>query len=94
MRLIASALLALALSRTGARAEAETLKVGYDITLAGLVPRDTPESLSSTFDGSKYKMVAAVKLSGLAKMLTREARAPRPPLGRFPEQGRNRRLLQ
>ena len=43
-------------------------KVDYDISLAGL-PLGTAD-LSSTFDGPKYKMQAAAKLSGLAKMLT------------------------
>lgn len=68
MRLIASALIATILAAAGARAEAQTLKVNYDISLAGLALGTA--DLSSTFDGPKYTMQAAVKLSGLAKMLT------------------------
>lgn len=68
MRFIASAFTALALLGTGSPAGAQTLRVDYDISLAGL-PLGTAD-LTSTFDGPKYKMQAAVKLSGLAKMLT------------------------
>ncbi|MBF9232836.1 DUF3108 domain-containing protein [Microvirga alba] len=68
MRLIASALMTLALIGVGSRSEAQTLKADYDISLAGL-PLGKAD-LSSTFEGPKYKMQAGVKLSGLAKMLT------------------------
>ncbi|WP_210493196.1 DUF3108 domain-containing protein [Microvirga antarctica] len=69
MRQIAvSTVIALAVLATGSRLEAQTLKVDYDITLAGLSLGTA--DLSSTFEGSRYKMLAAVKLSGLAKMLT------------------------
>ncbi|NIX75213.1 DUF3108 domain-containing protein [Microvirga terricola] len=68
MRLIASALMTLALVGVGLPAHAQTLKADYDISLAGL-PLGKAD-LSSTFDGPKYKMQAGVKLSGLAKMLT------------------------
>jgi hypothetical protein len=68
MRLFASAFIALALVGTGSPADAQTLRVDYDISLAGLSLGTA--DLSSTFDGPRYKMQAAVKLSGLAKMLT------------------------
>ncbi|MGO4571886.1 DUF3108 domain-containing protein [Microvirga sp. 2TAF3] len=68
MRLIASTVLALAFVGIGSQSEAQTLKVDYDVTLAGLTLGKA--DLTSTFDGSKYKMQAGVKLSGLAKLLT------------------------
>lgn len=68
MRLIAAALTTLALAGIGSQGQAQTLKVDYDITLAGLSLGTA--DLSSTFDGPKYQMQAGVKLSGLAKMLT------------------------
>jgi hypothetical protein len=68
MRLIASAILTLAFVGIGPQAGAQTLKVDYDVTLAGLSLGTA--DLSSTFEGSKYKMQAGVKLSGLAKLLT------------------------
>jgi hypothetical protein len=68
MRRIAPALLALAAFGPGSQAGAQTLKVAYDVTLAGLTLGKA--DLVSTFDGPKYKMQAAVKLSGLAKLLT------------------------
>src|ERR1044072_277211 len=48
--------------------QAQTLKADYDVTLAG-IPLGTAD-LSSTFEGQKYTMHFAVKLSGLARMLT------------------------
>jgi hypothetical protein len=51
-----------------ASAEAETLKVNYGITLAGL-PLGTAD-LASTFEGGKYHLQVAAKLTGLAGMLT------------------------
>lgn len=68
MRLIASTLVTLALAGLGSHAQAQTLKVGYDLSLAGL-PLGTAD-LSSNFEGSKYRMEGRVKLSGLARMLT------------------------
>jgi hypothetical protein len=68
MRLIASAFMTMALAGIGLPAGAQTLKVQYDVTLVGLSLGKA--DLSSSFDGSKYKMEAAVKLSGLARMLT------------------------
>jgi len=68
MRLIASALMTLAFAGTGSLAQAQTLKVTYDISLAGL-PLGTAD-LSSSFNGSKYEMAGTAKLSGLARMLT------------------------
>lgn len=68
MRLIASALMTLAFAAIGSSGQAQTLKAEYDVTLMGLSLGKA--DLSSTFEGSKYKMQAGVKLSGLAKMLT------------------------
>jgi hypothetical protein len=68
MRMIAPAVLALALAGFGAEGKAQTLQVEYDVTLAGLTLGKA--DLTSTFEGPKYKMQAAVKLSGLAKLLT------------------------
>jgi hypothetical protein len=47
--------------------QAETLKVDYGISLAGL-PLGSAD-LATTFDGTKYSMQVAVKLTGLAGML-------------------------
>ena len=68
MRMIAPAVLALALVGFGAPARAQTLQVEYDVTLAGLTLGKA--DLTSTFEGPKYKMQAGVKLMGLAKLLT------------------------
>src|SRR5919107_2353948 len=73
MRLIASALVTLAFAGSGAIAQAQplktrTLKVSYDITLAGL-PLGKAD-LSSSFAGSKYEMEGRAKLTGLAMILT------------------------
>lgn len=68
MRLIASVLTTLALAASAAPGQAQTLKAEYDVTLMGLSLGKA--DLASTFEGSKYKMQAGVKLSGLAKMLT------------------------
>lgn len=71
MRLIASALLTLSLAGIGSQAQAQpaqTLKVNYNLSLAGL-PLGKAD-LSSTFTGPKYEMQASVKLSGLVKMVT------------------------
>lgn len=68
MRLIAPAIVTFALVGFGSQSDAQTLKVNYDVTLAGLTLGKA--DLSSTFEGSKYKMQAGVKLSGLAKLLT------------------------
>jgi hypothetical protein len=58
----------LLLPAMGAAAQAENLKVGYGITLAGL-PLGTAD-LSSTFDGGKYRVEVGAKLTGLAGLLT------------------------
>ena len=73
MRLIASALVTLAFAGSGSLAqaqalEAQTLKVSYDISLAGL-PLGKAD-LSSSFNGSKYEMEGKAKLTGLAMILT------------------------
>jgi len=71
MRLIASALLTLSLAGIAAQVQAQpaqTLKVNYNLSLAGL-PLGKAD-LSSTFSGSKYEMEGSVKLSGLVKMIT------------------------
>jgi len=73
MRLIASALVTLALVGSGSLAQAQpykaqTLKVSYDLTLAGL-PLGKAD-LSSSFKGSKYEMEGRAKLTGLAMILT------------------------
>jgi hypothetical protein len=73
MRLIASALVTLAFAASGSLAQAQplkarTLKVSYDITLAGL-PLGKAD-LSSSFAGSKYEMEGRAKLTGLAMILT------------------------
>jgi uncharacterized protein DUF3108 len=51
-----------------AAAGGETLKVDYAITLAGL-PLGNAD-LASTFEGGKYQLQLAAKLTGLAGMLT------------------------
>ncbi len=58
----------LALVGIGSAASAQTLKVEYDLSLAGL-PLGTAD-LASNFEGSKYQLEGKVKLSGLAKLLT------------------------
>jgi hypothetical protein len=68
MRLIASALVTLAFAGIGSHVQAQTLKVNYDISLAGLPLGKA--NLSSTFSGPKYELQGNVKLSGLARMLT------------------------
>jgi len=68
MRLIASALMTLALAGIGSQSQAQTLKVNYDVSLIGLSLGKA--EISSTFEGSKYRMEAGVKLSGLARILT------------------------
>lgn len=68
MRSFAPAFLALALAGIGSQSHAQSLKVDYDITLAGL--NLGKADLNSTFDGPRYKMEGAVWLSGLAKLLT------------------------
>ncbi len=73
MRLIASALVTLAFAGSGSLAQAQpykaqTLKVSYDLTLAGL-PLGKAD-LSSSFSGSKYEMEGRAKLTGLAMLLT------------------------
>ncbi|HZH09390.1 MAG TPA: DUF3108 domain-containing protein [Microvirga sp.] len=71
MRLIASALLTLSAMALGTPAQAQaaqTLKVNYNLSLAGL-PLGKAD-LASTFTGSKYQVQGNVKLSGLVKMIT------------------------
>ena len=68
MRLIASAFVTLAFAGIGSLAQAETLRVSYDISLAGL-PLGKAD-LSSSFAGSKYEMEGKAKLTGLAMVLT------------------------
>ncbi|MCB8818956.1 DUF3108 domain-containing protein [Microvirga rosea] len=68
MRLIMPAVLALVFAGWALPGKAQTLQVEYQVTLAGL-PLGKAD-LTSTFEGSKYKMQAGVKLSGLAKLLT------------------------
>src|SRR3712207_5097716 len=66
MRLFAFAALALALA--GSQAQAQSLKVDYNLSLAGLSLGTA--ALSSTFEGSKYRLGGTVKLSGLARLIT------------------------
>ncbi len=68
MRRIAPAFMTLAVLGIGSPGEAQTLKAEYDVTLMGLSLGKA--DIASTFEGPKYKMQAAVKLSGLARMLT------------------------
>jgi hypothetical protein len=68
MRLIASAFVTLAFAGAGSFAHAQTLKVTYDISLAGL-PLGKAD-LTSSFNGPKYEMQGNAKLTGLAMVLT------------------------
>jgi hypothetical protein len=68
MRLIASALVTLAFAGTASFAQAQTLKVTYDLSLAGL-PLGKADLVSS-FKGRKYEMQGNAKLTGLAMILT------------------------
>jgi hypothetical protein len=49
-------------------ASAQTLKANYEVSLAGL-PMGTAD-LASSFEGQRYNMQFAVKLNGLARLLT------------------------
>ena len=62
------ALVALALCAGTGAAAAQSLKVDYGITLAGL-PLGAAD-LSTTVEGSKYKLEVSARLTGLAGMLT------------------------
>jgi len=62
-----SALLALAACGAALPGQAETLKVAYGISLVGL-PLGSAD-LSTTVDGSKYKVEVGAKLTGLAGLL-------------------------
>ncbi|MBM1173154.1 DUF3108 domain-containing protein [Microvirga arabica] len=68
MRLIASALVTLAFAGTASFAQGQTLKVTYDLSLAGL-PLGKADLVSS-FKGKKYEMQGNAKLTGLAMILT------------------------
>jgi len=68
MRFIASALVTLAFAGTASLAQAQTLKVSYDLSLAGL-PLGKADLVSS-FKGSRYEMQGHAKLTGLAMILT------------------------
>lgn len=71
MRLTASALLIVLLAGAAVPAQAQsaqTLKVNYTLSLAGLSLGKA--DLSSTFNGPKYEVQGSVKLSGLVKMIT------------------------
>jgi hypothetical protein len=68
MRLIASALVTLAFAGTASFAQGQTLKVTYDLSLAGL-PLGKADLVSS-FKGKKYQMQGNAKLTGLAMILT------------------------
>jgi Protein of unknown function (DUF3108) len=68
MRLIASALVTLAFAGTASFAQGQTLKVTYDLSLAGL-PLGKADLVSS-FKGRKYEMQGNAKLTGLAMVLT------------------------
>ncbi|MET0746164.1 MAG: DUF3108 domain-containing protein [Microvirga sp.] len=68
MRRILFGLTILAAAGAGTAAGAQTLRADYAVTLAGL-PLGTAD-LSSTFEGPRYTMQFAVKLTGLARMLT------------------------
>ena len=59
--------------------QAETLKVAYGISLVGL-PLGSAD-LSTTVDGSKYKVEVGAKLTGLAGLLVggKGAATPRAP---------------
>lgn len=68
MRLLLLASLSLAVSGLMSPSHAQTLRADYEVSLAGL-PLGTAD-LSSTFEGQKYNMQLAVKLTGIARMLT------------------------
>ncbi|MBB3017043.1 hypothetical protein FHR70_000083 [Microvirga lupini] len=68
MRLIASALVTLAFAGTASLAQGQTLKVTYDLSLAGL-PLGKADLVSS-FKGKKYEMQGNAKLTGFAMILT------------------------
>lgn len=68
MRLIASALVTLAFAGTASFAQGQTLKVTYDLSLAGLPLGKA--NLVSSFKGKKYQMQGNAKLTGLAMILT------------------------
>lgn len=69
MRPTAPALVTLALAAgIASPGQAQTLKVDYDVTLIGLSLGRA--ELASTFEGSKYKVDAGVKLTGIARLLT------------------------
>jgi hypothetical protein len=68
MRLIASAVATLAFAGTASLAQAQTLRVTYDLSLAGLPLGKA--NLSSSFSGPKYEMQGNAKLTGLAMLLT------------------------
>ncbi|MFC1460563.1 DUF3108 domain-containing protein [Microvirga arabica] len=68
MRLIALALVTLAFAGTASFAQGQTLKVTYDLSLAGL-PLGKADLVSS-FKGKKYEMQGNAKLTGLAMILT------------------------
>lgn len=68
MRLIASALVTLAFAGAASLAQAQTLRVTYDLSLAGLPLGKA--NLSSSFNGPKYEMQGNAKLTGLAMVLT------------------------
>jgi Protein of unknown function (DUF3108) len=65
---ILPALAVLTLCGASSAGAAQTLKVDYGISLAGL-PMGTAD-LATTFEGSKYNMQMAAKLTGLAGLLT------------------------
>ena len=65
---LSAGLLALAVCGLARAGAAETLKVDYGISLAGL-PLGSA-GLSTTFDGSRYNMQLAARLTGLAGLLT------------------------
>lgn len=68
MRLIASAFATLVLAGIGTQAHAQTLKVNYNLSLAGL-PLGKVD-LSSTFNGPKYELEGNVKMTGLVRVFT------------------------
>ena len=68
MRLIASTVATLAFAGTASLAQAQTLRVTYDLSLAG-IPLGKA-NVSSSFSGPKYEMQGNAKLTGLAMLLT------------------------
>jgi len=66
--IVGPVLIACGLCVSPAAAKAQTLKVEYDISLAG-IPLGSAD-LATTFEGPKYKMQVGAKLTGLAGMLT------------------------